>query len=157
MESPLIGIAYDHKTNKKKLTILDKADQESFYIHSIDIEKLKEHIDGYFDYDFESIKDEYLIDILPQKTNIPLDEFYKIVKTDLAIAAINKFIFDEVGSIYIPDSDGLYLIYKEMFNGNLDLETFKKVLLEILIPRFYKYTIGNALYIVEKIKSDKNI
>jgi hypothetical protein len=151
MEGPLIGIAYDPKTNKKRLTILDKADQEGFYIHSIDIEKLKENIDHFFDYNFESIKKAYPIDILTQKINISLDEFYKIVKTDLALISINKYIFNEVRSIYIPDSEGLYLIYKEIFNGNLDLETFRKALLEMLIQSVYRWTIGETLYLFEKI------
>jgi hypothetical protein len=151
MEGPLFGIAYDPKTNKKKLTILEKADKEGFYMHSIDIEKLKENIDGFFDQDFKSIKKAYLKDELIQKINIPLDEFYKIVKTDLAIALINKFAFDEVRAIYIPDSEGLYLIYKEIFDGNLDLETFRKVLLEMLIQSYYRSIINETLYIFEKI------
>jgi hypothetical protein len=151
MEGPLMGIAYDPKTNKKRLTILDKADQEGFYIHSIDIEKLKENIDNFFNEDFEFIKKAYPIDILTQKISIPLDEFYKIVKTDLALISINKYIFNKVGSIYIPDSEGLYLIYKEIFNGNLDLETFRKALLEMLIQSFYRWAVGEALYIFEKI------
>ena len=153
MEDLVMDIAYDPETNRKKMTILNKADQKSFCIYSIDIEKLKELIDEDFNYDFESIKKAYLVDILTQKINISLDEFYKIIKTDLTIAAINKFIFDKVKSIYIPDSGGIYLLYKEIFNGNLDLETFRKVFLEMLIQWSYKYIISNALYVFEEIKS----
>jgi len=149
----VIDITYDPKTNRKKLTIFDKADQKGFYIHSIDIEELKELIDENFNDDFESIKKAYLLNVLAQKIDISLDEFYKIIKTDLTIAAINKFIFDKVKSIYIPDSENIYLLYKEIFNGNLDLETFRKVFLEMIIQWFYKYVISNALYVYEEIKS----
>jgi hypothetical protein len=152
MEAPLFGIAYDPETNKKTLTILEKADRGGFYIHSIDIEKLKEHIDNFFDHNFESIKKEYLKDELIQKINISLDEFYKIIKTELAIISINKYIYNEVRSVYIPDSEGFYLVYKEIFGGNLDLETFRKVLLEILVFRFYRFAISQLLYILEETK-----
>jgi hypothetical protein len=152
MEAPLFGISQDPKTNKKKLTILEKANQEGFYMHLIDIEKLKENIDNLFDHNFESIKKEYLKDELIQKINISLDEFYKIIKTELAIISINKYIYNEVRSVYIPDSEGFYLVYKEIFGGNLDLETFRKVLLEILVFRFYRFAIGQLLYIIEETK-----
>jgi len=145
MESPLIGIAYDSQTNKKKLTILDKGDQKGFYIHSIDIEGLKERIDSLFDHNFEFIKEEYLKEELIQKINISLDEYYKIIKAELAILSINKYTFNKVESIYIPDSKGIYFIYKEIFNGNLDLETFRKALLEMLVFRFYRFAIWSSI------------
>ena len=145
MEGPFFGIAYDPETNRKKLTIFDKADQKGFYIHSIDIEGLKERIDNFFDYIFELIKKEFLKDELVQKINISLDEYYKIIKAELAIISINKYIFNKVNSIYIPDSEGIYFIYKEVFNGNLDLETFNKVLLEMLVFRFYRYLIRSSV------------
>ena len=153
MGKSFIGIAYDFKTNRKKLTIWDEADQGGFYIHSIDIEGLKERIDNFFNHEFEFIKREFLKDELVQKINISLDEYYKIIKTELAIISINKYTFNEVKSIYIPNSEDLYFIYKEIFNGTLDLGTFKKVLLEILTFRFYKFTIGQMIYIMEEIKS----
>jgi len=145
MEGPFFGIAYDPETNRKKLTIFDKADQKGFYIHSIDIEGLKERIDNFFDYIFELIKKEFLKDELIQKINISLDEYYKIIKAELAIISINKYIFNKVNSIYIPDSEGIYFIYKEVFNGNLDMETFNKVLLEMLVFRFYRYLIRSSV------------
>jgi len=152
MVRPFIGIAYDPETNRKKLTIFDKADQKGFYIHSIDIEGLKERIDNFFDYIFEIIKKEFLKDELIQKINISLDEYYKIIKTELAIISINKYTFNKVNSVYIPDSKGVYFIYKEIFNGNLDLETFNKALLEMLVFRFYRYLIRLSVTGNEKDK-----
>ena len=153
MEGPFFGIAYDPETNKKKLTIFDKADQRGFYIHSIDIERLKERIDDFFNYIFEFIKEEFLKDELVQKINISLDEYYKIIKTELAIISINKYIFNKVNLTYIPDSKGIYFIYKEVFNGNLDRETFNKVLLEMLVFRFYRYLIRLSITSNEGDKS----
>jgi len=145
MVGPFIGIAYDPETNRKKLTIFDKADQKGFYIHSTDIEGLKKQIDSLFDYNFEIIKKEFLKDELIQKINISLDEYYKIIKTELAIISINKYTFSKVNSVYIPDSKGVYFIYKEIFNGNLDLETFNKALLEMLVFRFYRFFIWSSV------------
>jgi len=153
MEGPLFGIAYDPETNRKKLTIFDKADQKGFYIHSIDIERLKERIDNFFDYLFEIIKKEFLKDELVQKINISLDEYYKIIKTELAIISINKYTFNKVNLIYIPDSKGIYFIYKEVFNGNLDMETFNRALLEMLVFRFYRFTIWSSVIGNEEDKS----
>jgi len=152
MEGPFFGIAYDPETNRKKLTIFDKADQKGFYIHSIDIEGLKERIDNFFDYRFEFIKEEFLKDELIKKINISLDEYYKIIKTELAIISINKYTFNKVDFIYIPDSKGIYFIYKEVFNGTLDLETFNKALLEMLVFRFYRFTIWSSVIDNETVK-----
>jgi len=146
----VLGIAINRKTNKKELVILDKTGKE----YTVDIEKLKEHTENYFYDDFEFLKEWYFLDELNQRLNVSLDELYKIVKTDLFIAAINELIFDKEGKghIYFLDSIGLYEIYKEIFNGNLDLETFRRVLLEMLMRIHYIYGLMDAFNEIEQIK-----
>jgi len=137
MEDAYFAIELDPNTNKKKVSIIKyNNNTKEYIIYSAYEDKIREVIDDIFNTLFEHLKNIFYIDSIPKELNIDLDEYYKIIKSILAFDYTDYTIFKREIVLNLSSTiKACYYIYKEIYNGNLDFEVYKRVFMELAIRK----------------------